>query len=106
MPGCAHPIIASGTTPIGSVGRAPDGKIYTSRKSIKKFPSKREDVKKKHGKIFGSIDSSFIPIERTGGVPDENIEEPDKFGYCIALDENTEEPDKMGHYISRTTGTR
>ena len=39
------------------------------------------------GKIFESIDSSFIPIGSTGGVPDENIEEPDKFGYCILLDE-------------------
>jgi len=46
MPGCVHPTIASGATPIGSAGRAPDGKI-TSRKSTKKFFKEESDEKKR-----------------------------------------------------------
>ena len=50
--------------------------------------------KKRGGKIFGSIDSSFILIESTGGVLNDNIEEPNTFGYLITPEKNIEEPEK------------
>ena len=46
------------------------------------------------GKIFESIDLSFIPIDSTGGVPNDNIEEPNTFGYRITPEKNIEEPEK------------
>ena len=41
-----------------------------------------------------SIDLSFIPIESTNGVLDNNIEEPNIFGYPITPTKSIEEPEK------------
>ena len=54
------------------------------RRNSAKFSSRRNQ-KNEGGKIFGFINSSFIPIKSIGEVPDDNIEEPNIFGYPITL---------------------
>ena len=42
----------------------------------------------------------LLPSEASAAsLSTKNIEEPDKFGYCIIPDKNIEEPEQMGHYI-------
>jgi hypothetical protein len=65
----------------------------TSGKSTTKFFNKKIR-QNRDGKIFKSALLSFIPIDSTDGVPDDNIEEPNTFGYRITPDKNIEEPEK------------
>ena len=81
MLGCKHPTIASGATPIGSAGRAPDRKRKV-REGKKKFiyflqEEANSEVYKFFEPIPGckhpTIASGATPIGSAGHAPNENF---------------------------------
>jgi hypothetical protein len=67
MKGCKHPLIASGATPIGSAGRAPD-KINARRKKLKR---REDNIFEPILKKLSTIASRATPIGSTGCAPDD-----------------------------------
>ena len=75
---CVHPTKASGATPIGSTGRAPDKNIEM-KKAIVKISIRKKICKTKKNAFepmlkhkYLTIASGATPIGSTGRAPDEN----------------------------------
>jgi hypothetical protein len=71
--------IASGATPIGSAGRAPDEKYIKKGKTFFVYAGRNKERQDNQQRIFESIPKSFLtiasgatPIGSAGRAPDEN----------------------------------